>query len=304
MAGQQSSAWLVRSLLVASVLGIYGQTLGFGFSSYDDPLYVSANRWVQQGLSWDGLRWAFTTFHGANWFPLTWLSFMLDVEIAGMDARMLHATNLVLHAASSLLLFEVLDRATGERGKSAFVAALFAVHPLHVESVAWITERKDVLSGFFWFLTMLMWLRWLERPGWLRYAWVIGSFALGLLSKPMLVTLPFALLLFDFWPLARHRSRSVGALVWEKLPLFGLALLSSLVTLVSQRGGYAMADLEAIPLAERLANSVISYATYLQQTFWPVRLSVLYPYPRSAPAGSSLLAAALVLLALCAAAVK
>jgi Flp pilus assembly protein TadD len=285
-------------MLVLAVVAVYGQTLGFGFTSYDDPMYVSRNAWVQRGLSWDGLRWAFTSFHGANWFPLTWLSLMLDVEIAGLNARMLHGTNLLLHAASSLLLFQALDRASEDRWKSAWVAALFALHPLHVESVAWITERKDVLSGFFWFLTLLLWLRWVERPGRLRYAGVVGAFAAGLLSKPMVVSLPLALLLFDFWPLARYRSRTIRSLVWEKLPLFGLALLSSLITLVSQRAGSAMADLAAVPLAERLANSVISYAAYLQQTFWPVRLSVLYPYPLSAPAAWSVLAAALVLLAL------
>jgi hypothetical protein len=208
-----ASTWLVRLILVLLVLAIYGQALGFGFVTLDDPTYVADNPWVLRGLSWDGVRWAFTSFHAAIWSPLVWLSFMLDVEIAGAAPRTFHATNFLLHTASSLLLFELLDRATGARWKSAWVAALFAVHPLHVESVAWISERKDVLSGLFWFLTMLLWLRWVERPGRLRYALVIGSFGLGLLSKPMLVTLPLVLLLFDRWPLERHRGMRLGSLV-------------------------------------------------------------------------------------------
>jgi tetratricopeptide (TPR) repeat protein len=285
-------------MLVLSVLAIYGQTLGFGFIRYDDPRYVLDNPWVQRGLSWDGLRWAFTSFHDANWFPLTWLSLMLDVEIAGVSARMFHATNLLLHAASSLLLFQLLDRATGARWKSAWVAVLFAVHPLHVESVAWISERKDVLSALFWLLTMWLWLRWTERPGALRYALVIASFALGLLSKPMLVTLPFVLLLFDFWPLGRTREASLGSLVREKLPLLGLTAASSAVTLMAQLSGGAVASLEAYPLAPRLVNAVLAYAAYLRQTFWPTGLAILYPLPGSDVTIASGLPAALVLAAI------
>jgi hypothetical protein len=258
---------------------------------------VVANPWVQQGLTWDGLRWAFTSFHAAIWSPVTWLSFMLDVEAAGMDPRMFHGTNLLLHTASSLLLFQLLDRATGARWKSAWVAALFAVHPLHVESVAWIAERKDALSGLFWFLTMLLWLRWVERPGWLRYALVIGSFALGLLSKPMLVTLPLVLLLFDLWPSGGTAERRPGSSCGG-VPLLGLTVVSSAVTVIAQRAGNAVASLDAHPAAARLANTVVSYAIYLQQTFWPSRLAVLYPLPREVPLASVLLAA-LVLSAIC-----
>jgi hypothetical protein len=294
-----TSIWLIRSLLVLSVLAIYGQTLGFGFITLDDPPYVTANPWVRQGLGWDGVRWAFTSFYAAIWSPLTWLSLMLDVEIAGVDPRMFHATNLLLHTASSLLLFQLLDRATGARWKSAWVAALFAVHPLHVESVAWIAERKDVLSGLFWFLTMLLWLRWVERPGRLRYALVLGSFTLGLLSKPMLVTLPLVLLLFDRWPLGRHPRMTLGSLVWEKLPLLGLTLMSSAVTLIAQISGRAVASLDVHPLGIRLANAVVSYAIYLRQTFWPTGLAVLYPLPRGEIPPASWLPAALVLSAIC-----
>ena len=292
-------AWLVCLMLASLVLAVFGQTLGFGFTTYDDPQYVVSNQRVRLGLSFAGLRWAFTTFELVNWHPLTWLSLMLDAEMAGLDPHRFHLTNLLLHGASTLLLFHLLDRATHARWKSAWVAALFAVHPLHVESVAWISERKDVLSALFWFLTMLLWLRWLERPGMLRYALVIGSFVLGLLSKPMLVTLPFVLLLFDLWPLGRFRAAAFGSLVWEKLPLLGLSLISSAITLIAQRAGVALGSLDAYPLAARIANAVVSYAIYLQQTFWPTRLAVLYPHPGSEVPLASGVLASLVLLAIC-----
>jgi Flp pilus assembly protein TadD len=283
-------------LLALLVLAVYGQTLAFGFVDYDDPEAVVTNPWVQRGLGWEGLRWAFTSFYFANWIPLTWLSFMLDAEIAGLDPRMFHLTNLLLHTASTLLLFGLLDRATGDRWKSAWVAALFAIHPLHVESVAWVAERKDVLCTLFWFLSMLLWLRWIERPGALRYAGVILSFSLGLLSKPMLVTLPFVLLLFDHWPLARHRENALLPLVREKLPLLALAAASSATTVIAQRAGGALGGLDAYPLSARLANAVLSYATYLKQTFWPVGLAVFYPHPgKDVPLGAWL-GAALVLV--------
>ena len=291
----EAPAWLACLVLALSVLAVYGQTLGFGFISYDDPQYVVSNPWVQRGLTWDGVRWAFTTYYFSNWFPLTWLSLMLDAEIAGVDPRIFHLTNLLLHTANTLLLFHLLDRATGARWKSAWVAALFAVHPLHVESVAWVAERKDVLSTLFWFLTMLLWLRWVERPGAVRYAGVIVSFTLGLLSKSMLVTLPFALLLFDFWPLGRHRGAGLLSLVREKLPLLALAAVSSVTTAIAQRASGTLANLDTLPVAARLANAVDSYAAYLQQTLWPTGLAVFYPHPGSEVPLASWLGAALVL---------
>ncbi|HEY8155873.1 MAG TPA: tetratricopeptide repeat protein [Myxococcota bacterium] len=289
--------WLVCSLLAFSVLAVFGQTLGFGFISYDDPEAVVTNPWVERGLGWEGLRWAFTTFFFANWIPLSWLSLMLDAEIAGLDPRMFHLTNLLLHTASTLLLFRLLDRASRDRWKSAWVAALFALHPLHVESVAWVAERKDVLSTLFWFLTMLLWLRWTERPGALRYAAVLLSFGLGLLSKPMLVTLPCVLLLFDYWPLGRRRERTLLQLVREKLPLLALAAASSATTVIAQRAGGALGSLDAYPLAARLANAVLSYALYLKQTLWPIGLAVFYPHPGSELPLASWLGAALFLAA-------
>jgi tetratricopeptide (TPR) repeat protein len=288
--------WLVCALLVLCVLAVYAQTLGFGFVGYDDPEYVLNNDRVLRGLSWEGLRWAFGSFFAANWFPLTWLSLMLDAEIAGAAPRMFHLTNLLLHAASTLLLFRVLDRATGARMRSAWVAALFAVHPLHVESVAWVAERKDTLSTLFWFLTMLAWLRWTERPGLLRHALAILCFVLGLLSKQMLVTLPFALLLFDFWPLARYRRLGLPRLLLEKLPLFALAAAASATAVMAQRSGGVVGSLESYPLAVRLANAALSYLAYLKQTLWPTGFAVFYPHPRSdLPPGPALLAALLLL---------
>ena len=288
--------WLLCALLVLCVFAVYGQTLGFGFIGYDDLEYVVNNARVRRGLSWEGMHWAFTTFFFANWFPLTWLSLMLDAGIAGPDPRMFHLTNLLLHAASTLLLFRVLDRATGARLRSAWVAALFAVHPLHVESVAWVAERKDVLCTLFWFLGMLAWLRWVERPGALRYAAVILCFALGLLCKQMLVTLPLALLLLDFWPLDRLRRLGLLRLLLEKAPLFALAAAASVVAVMAQGAGGALGSLEAYPLGARLANAALSYLAYLKQTFWPADFAVFYPYPGSdLPLGSALLAALLLL---------
>jgi len=277
------------------VLAVYAQTLGFGFVGYDDTDYVVTNPMVRGGLTWEGVRWAFTSFDFANWFPLTWLSLMLDAEIAGASPRMFHLTNLLLHAGSTLLLFRLLDRATGARWKSAWVAALFAVHPLHVESVAWIAERKDVLSTLFGFLAMLAWLRFVERPGARRQAAVLLCFALGLLCKQMLVTLPFLLLLLDFWPLGRHRREALPALLREKLPLLVLAAAAAAMAVIAQRAGGAIGSLEAYPLGARLANAVVSYAAYLQQTFWPAGLAVFYPHPGSdVPIAATLRAAALL----------
>jgi tetratricopeptide (TPR) repeat protein len=289
--------WLLCALLALCVFAVYGQTLGFGFIGYDDPEYVVNNLRVRQGLSWEGLGWAFTSFFGANWFPLSWLSLMLDAEIAGPDPRMFHLTNLLMHAASTLLLFRVLDRATGARLRSAWVAALFAVHPLHVESVAWVAERKDVLSTLFWFLAMRAWLGWVERPGALRYAAVLLCFTLGLLSKQMLVTLPFALLLFDFWPLGRHRRLGPLRLLLEKAPLFALAAAASGMAVVAQRAGGALGSLESYPLGVRLANAALSYLAYLEQTFWPADFAVFYPHPGSDLSLASAALAALLLLA-------
>ncbi|HEY3491262.1 MAG TPA: tetratricopeptide repeat protein [Candidatus Deferrimicrobiaceae bacterium] len=284
-------------LVVAATLAVYGQVSGHGFLSYDDPLYVSSNAIVRDGLTPDGFRWAFTTGDVGNWHPLTWLSHMLDVSLFGMDPGRHHLSNVFIHIANTLLLLLLLYRMTGAFGRSAFVAALFALHPLHVESVAWISERKDVLSGFFFMLSLLAYERYCRRPEWKRMVPVVFLFALGLMAKPMLVTLPFLLLLLDYWPFRRMRCTPAGsadtegsggplrppaplsALAIEKIPLFLLSAVSCVVTAVVQDRGGAVKSLEVIPWSARLLNIPVAYVRYLCKTFWPARLAVEYPHP-------------------------
>jgi tetratricopeptide (TPR) repeat protein len=270
---------------------VYWQVNTHEFINYDDQEYVTENRMVQGGLSWEGLRWAFTTFHAANWHPLTWLSHMLDVELFGMDPGGHHLSSLALHMANTLLLFIVLGRMTGAMWRSALVAALFALHPLHVESVAWVAERKDVLSTAFGLLALLAYHGYVRRPAASRYALVAGLYALSLMAKPMLVTLPLLMLLLDFWPLGRlrptHHPSAGGVLfeairgggithlIVEKLPLLALSLTSSLITLTAQHS--AMPPYTLVPLVTRLCNALLSYAGYLLKAFWPQNLAVFYP---------------------------
>lgn len=288
--------------LLLLVLAVFLQTVSFQFLTWDDPSYVTNNTQVRQGLTPGGIAWAFTAFHAANWHPLTWLSHMLDVSLFGLDPRGHHATNLAFHAANAVLLYAFLSRATGARWRSALVAALFAIHPLHVESVAWVAERKDVLSTFFWLLAMHFYLCYSRRPGIARYLAVAGSLGLGLLAKPMLVTLPFVLLLLDLWPLKRldlhaptpEARRELRRLILEKLPLLGLAAASMLLTFIAQSRGEAVAKIELIPLADRAANAVISYAAYLGKAFYPVGLSFFYPFRENWGSTALLLSIALL----------
>jgi len=267
------------------VLAVYLQTGSHGFITLDDGEYVYQNVHVRNGLSPEGVRWAFTAFHSANWHPMTWLSHMTDVSLFGQDAGWPHRVNVLLHLANTVLLFLVLWRMTGGLWQSGFVAALFAVHPLHVESVAWISERKDVLSTLFWLLTMWAYLWYVRKPGAGRYLLVAVLFALGLMSKPMLVTLPLVLLLLDGWPLGRL-SRGVAARrVLEKVPLLALSVASCIVTVLAQGSGAAIAPVRNAPLAFRVSNAAVSYATYLGQTVWPASLSVFYPHPASVHSG-------------------
>lgn len=276
------TTWIAAALLAAGVLVIYAGTLTNGFIvGYDDSVYVLANEHVQRGLTFAGVGWACTTIHAANWHPLTWISHMTDVQLFGLAPWGHHLTNVLLHAANVLLLFWVLVRATGSVWRSCFVAAMFAVHPLHVESVAWIAERKDVLSGLFWMLTCAAYLRYARAPGPRRYALVVVAFAFGLLAKPMLVSLPLVLLLLDFWPLGRIApggSTNWAKLLAEKAPLFALAAASSIVTLVAQRRGGAVAAVLDLPFPARLANAAMSYLDYLWSTLWPQGLAAYYPY--------------------------
>ena len=302
--GFSGQARWVRLALIAANLIVYASVWHHGFVNYDDDDYVTANPVVLRGLTWHGVAWAFTTEHAVNWHPLTWLSHMLDVQLFGLDPGPHHLTNLLFHIANTLLLFGLLHRMTGALGRSAFVAGLFAVHPLHVESVAWVAERKDVLSTLFWMLTLWAYVEYVKRPDLRRsdlrrYGAVLLFFALGLMAKQMLVTLPFVLLLLDFWPLGRvvigpnpARGRALSRdgwatairLVWEKLPLLALSIASSVATFVIHQRGGAVIILSAIPLKLRVENALVSYVAYIGKMLWPARLAVFYPYPQSLPA--------------------
>lgn len=268
---------LLGAVLVGSTLAAYAPVLGNEFVDFDDDHYILHNPALRQGLSAQGVRWAFTTGYGANWFPLTWLSWLADYEIHGLSARGVHATSLLIHAANVALLFHVLARATGAVWRAAFVAGVLGLHPLHVESVAWAAARKDVLSGLFWILATWAYLRYAERPGLGRHLLVSLLLLAGLLSKPMLVTLPFTLLLLDAWPLQRWRRGGAWPLVREKLPWLGLAVVSSVVTFLVQRASGAVAAIEAFPPAERIANALVSYLLYLRDAVWPAALAPYYP---------------------------
>jgi len=284
--------------LVLATLLVYRQVQNCEFVHYDDDQYVTGNPHIRAGLTAGSFRWAFTAAWASNWHPLTWLSHMLDCELFGLNPRWHHTTSLLFHLANTLLLFLVLRSMTGSISPSAFVAAAFALHPLHVESVAWISERKDVLSTLFWLLTMAAYLRYVKRPAIGRYLLTLISFVLGLLAKPMLVTLPFVLLLLDYWPLGRiqisknataapHRlrkRRQVGTnrksqprVVLEKIPFFALSLLSSAVTFFVQKQSGTVAQVGLLPLKIRLANAAVSYTKYIARIIWPSRLAVFYP---------------------------
>ncbi len=284
--------WLALLLAFGS-LALFGRARSNDFVAYDDDLYVTENPEVAGGLTAKGVAWAFTEIHSANWHPLTWLSHMLDVAIFGLEPAGHHATSVLLHAANAVLFFLFLRRATGRAAPAFFTAALFSAHPLRVESVAWVAERKDVLSGLFFFLVLVAWERHAREKSRGRYTAALLLFAAGLLAKPMLVTLPLILLLLDRWPL--ERNASTRELVLEKLPFFALALASSAVTWIAQRSGGATATLEHLPLALRLENAALACVTYLRQTFWPADLACFYPHPALGKGGAS---AALLLSAL------
>jgi Flp pilus assembly protein TadD len=270
----------IGALLAASVLAVYWRTSSFPFVVYDDEPLIVRNRAIQEGLTWDAVRWAFTSVREIGWLPVTWLSHLSDVSLFGMDAGKHHLVNVALHLATTLAMFAVLRRATGRTWESGLAAAIFAVHPLHVESVAWVSERKDILCAFFWMLTIGAYVRYVERPGTLRYCAALGLFALALMSKPMAVTLPFVLLLLDFWPLGRM-TRASGAfrLVSEKAPFFLLAAAACVATLFAQREMGAIDPAGAIPFWARAANAALACGAYLRQAVWPSGLAVFYPHP-------------------------
>ncbi|MCS6851435.1 MAG: tetratricopeptide repeat protein [Gemmataceae bacterium] len=293
---------LVGLGLALATVATFAPCLGADFLEYDDPDYVTANPHVCSGLSLDNVRWALTATDAGNWHPLTWLSLQVDAQIFGLRPWGFHLTNVLLHAANTVLLVVVLRRLTGCLGRSAMVAALFAWHPLRVESVAWVAERKDVLSGFFALLTILAYGWYVERPHARRLALVGGMFALGLMAKPMLVTLPGLLLLLDVWPLERLSRAPLRGLVVEKIPLFLLVVGACALTLHAQRQGGAVKPLDSWPIGQRLANAAVAYVAYLGKAVWPVHLAVLYPHPRDRLGMGEVWGATLLLLALTAAA--
>lgn len=283
-------AVLITLLLSIPVLFIYGDIRSYSFVDYDDPLYILNNQNISQGFSLRSISWAFTTFHAANWHPFTWLSHMLDIEFYGLNPGGHHWTNVQIHIANTLLLFLILFRMTKALWRSIFVALLFAVHPLHVESVAWISERKDVLSTFFGLLTILFYYHYTKRSNLGMYFLVFLNLSLGLMAKPMLVTWPFVLLLLDYWPLRRFSinkngkgsltisPRIIKKLILEKIPLTIPVIISCILTVQAQKGAGVISSLDAISLNARVANAAVSYIQYIVKTIWPKNLIVLYPY--------------------------
>jgi len=292
MEGHGLRVWI--SLAIAWItLTFLGRVCFNDYVNYDDPDYVTANTHVVSGLSRETVRWAWTTFHAHNWHPLTWLSLALDCQLFGSKPWGGHLTNLLLHTSNAVLLFWALNRMTGALWPSAVVATLFALHPLHVESVAWISERKDVLSTFFFMLGLWLYAGYAQRPGWLRYSFILAVLALGLMAKPMLVTFPFVLLLLDYWPLRRwsferpwdidqgnsrrFAQASFSHLVLEKVPLLSLAVVSGVITLLAQ--GQAVIEWDYLPFSARVANALVAYVQYLGMAMWPAGLAVFYPHP-------------------------
>jgi protein O-mannosyl-transferase len=283
---KRSLRWKTICICIALAVltwAVFGQTLRYDFVNYDDPSYVYQNTRISSGINFANIAWAFSHVHSENWHPLTTITHMLDCQLHGLNAGWHHFTNVLLHCLAVVFLFVALQRMTGALWRSAFVSAVFAVHPLHVESVAWIAERKDVLSALFFMLTLLAYLHYTRAPSIARYLTVALVVALGLMSKPMLVTLPFVLLLLDYWPLRKIKAqrsntgRQLFRLVLEKIPLIALSAVSSMVTFLVQRG--AIGWTEELPVSERVSNALVAYVVYIGEMFWPAKLAVFYPHP-------------------------
>jgi protein O-mannosyl-transferase len=292
-------------LLAVVTLALYNPVNRHPFVNYDDDRYVTENPHIRQGLTGETLAWALTATEQANWHPLTWMSHALDVSLYRMNPAGHHFTSVLLHAVNVVLLFLLLMWATGRLGPSLFVAMLFAVHPINVESVAWIAERKNVLCTLFFFLTLWAYGWYAQKPGWKRYSTVLALFAAGLASKPMVITLPFVLLLLDYWPLDRAADgagKDSSSMTWprlmvEKIPLFVLSAASALITMQAQQSGGAMRSTEQFPIGVRLANAICSYAMYLWKMIWPADLAPLYPHPGRSLPGWQIAVSAVVLIA-------
>jgi len=306
---------MISLLLILAIIIAYGQVKNFDFVGYDDQEYVTENSHVQKGLTVEGIIWAFTSFHSANWHPLTWLSHMLDCELYGLNPMGHHWTSLQFHMINAILLFLVLKLMTGAIWRSAFVAALFALHPLHVESVAWVSERKDVLSTFFGLLMICAYYRYIKAPDFKNYLLVIIFLSLGLMAKPMLVTFPFVLLLLDFWPLKRfhyknnylfqservahYGSKGIYRLILEKIPLFIPVVISCVLTFLAQKSEGAVQTLGSLSLKNRIANAIVSYVNYVLKAIWPSKLAVFYPHPGDTLSAWQIFGAALIITCTC-----
>jgi protein O-mannosyl-transferase len=305
--------------LAAGTLVVYLQVASHEFVNYDDSIYITQNPNIQHGLTGGSIAWALTSGYALNWHPLTWMSHMLDFDLFGLQPAGHHLMSLFIHMLNAVLVFLLFKRMTGALWQSAFVAGLFALHPLNVESVAWAAERKDVLSATFGILTMLAYVRYVARPDWKRYLLVALCLALGLMAKPMLVTLPLALLLLDYWPLGRFQQDGPGVkgksrtrrgaplkqyvpvffrLVREKIPLLMVAAASSVMTYVVQQRGAAVSTLEGLPISVRISNALVSYVIYLRKTFWPADLGVFYPHPLNTLPAPDIAGAAILLISL------
>jgi tetratricopeptide (TPR) repeat protein len=301
---------LYSLLLIVLAIGLYYPVKTHPFVNYDDNVYVTENVHVQNGLTWDTVSWAFVTYDAGNWHPVTWMSHALDFQLYDQDPAGHHQTSMLLHALNAVLLFWVLFRATGYAGRSCMVAALFAVHPINVESVVWIAERKTVLSMMF-FLFALGAYRWYaSKPRVGRYTVVAVLFALGLMAKPQIITFPFVLLLWDYWPLRRmavgkvsttdsaFEQKSPRALIVEKFPLLGIAAASAVMTMKAQSAGGAVLSLASTPLSIRLSNAIVSYVRYIEKALWPVHLAPMYPHPGNSLRAWQVYGALLILLAM------
>jgi len=270
--------------LLAITFAVFGKTAGYGFVNFDDPAYVAGNPRIQAGVNWDNVVWAFSHIHSNNWHPLTTISHMLDCQLFGVNPVAHHLVNVFLHGAAAILLFLFLNQVTGGVWSSAFVAAVFAIHPLRVESVAWVSERKDVLSGLFFMLTLLAYAYYTRRPNTWRYFVMSVFFAGGLLSKPTLIPTPVVLLFLDYWPLNRS-DKSATSLILEKIPLFILAIACAATTVVVQNAGaIGLVPLAVLPMWWRITNALLAYLVYIGQTFWPNDLALIYSHPGKLPA--------------------
>jgi protein O-mannosyl-transferase len=301
---------LYSLLLIVLTIGLYYPVKTHPFVNYDDNVYVTENIHIQNGLTWDTITWAFVSYDAGNWHPVTWMSHALDFQLYDQDPAGHHQTSMLLHALNAVLLFWVLFRATGYAGRSCMVAALFAVHPINVESVVWIAERKTVLSMMFFLLALGAYRWYASKPRVGRYTVVAVLFALGLMAKPQIITFPFVLLLWDYWPLRRmavgkvsttdsaFEQKSPRALIVEKFPLLGIAAASAVMTMKAQSAGGAVLSLASTPLSIRLSNAIVSYVRYIEKALWPVHLAPMYPHPGNSLRAWQVYGALLILLAM------